>query len=54
MASKKDALIICVAQTAKRRRRQFRQTRIGRNRSMTARKRWDEAKYSSSDKKKKK
>jgi hypothetical protein len=44
---------MCVAQTAKRRRRQARQTRISRNRSQTARKRWDDAKYSSSDKKKK-
>jgi hypothetical protein len=50
---KKDALTICVAQTAKRRRKQARQTKLSRNRSSTARKRWEEAKYSSSDKKKK-
>ena len=44
---------MCVAQTAKRRRKQARQSRMSRNRNMTARKRWDEAKYGGSSTKKK-
>jgi hypothetical protein len=35
---------MCVASTAKRRRKQLRQTKIGRNRSSSAKKKYDEAK----------
>jgi hypothetical protein len=50
----KETLTMCVANTAKRRRKQLRQTRMSRNRNQTAAKRFDDAKYGSSSTKKKK
>jgi hypothetical protein len=45
---------MCVANTARRRRKQLRQTRMSRNRSQAASKKFDDAKFGSSTTKKKK
>lgn len=44
---------MCVAATAKRRRKQLRQTKISRNRTSSSKKKYDEAKYGSPGKKSK-
>jgi hypothetical protein len=45
---------MCVAATAKRRRRQLRQTRVSRNRNQSSTKRFEDMKYATSPAKRKK